>query len=91
MSNNLTDSEKADAIHSLQRYFSEELDSELSDMQAGFMLDYLVKEFGPFAYNRGVEDARSFFATKMEDLGGICFEQGLTHWGDSGSVRRKPN
>jgi hypothetical protein len=41
-----------------------------------------------------VDDARAFLAARIDDLAGVCFEQGLTYWetasGVSRSVRRKP-
>ena len=58
----------------------------------GFLLDFFLKEIGPLSYNRGIEDAKRFFMTQAEDLGGVCFEEPLTHWAKSpGShqVRRK--
>ncbi|CAN5564490.1 DUF2164 domain-containing protein [soil metagenome] len=85
--------QKAEIVASLQRYFTEELDFELRDMPAGFLVDYILKEIGPFAYNKGVEDAREYFASKVEDLTGVCFEEGLTYWkeakGEGRWVRRK--
>ena len=67
-------------VASLQRYFREELDTELSEMRAKFLLDYIQKEIAPFAYNRGVNDAERYFRTKVEDLSATCFEDGLTYW-----------
>jgi uncharacterized protein (DUF2164 family) len=67
-------------VASLQRYFREELDTELSEMRAKFLLDYFQKEIAPFAYNRGVTDAERYFRTKVEDLSATCFEDGLTYW-----------
>jgi len=90
----LTKEEKAEAVGSIRRYFSEDLELEISELQAGFLLEYFAREFGPFAYNQGVEDAKQFLLMKSEDLGGTCFEEGLRYWkgsGDgSGGVRRKP-
>lgn len=80
-------------MESLRRYLFDELNLEVSELQAGFLMEYFLKEIGPFAYNQGVEDAGKFFTSKIEDLGGICFKQPLTHWMGSGSsneVRRKP-
>ena len=67
-------------VASLQRYFREELDTELSEMRAKLLLDYTQKEIAPFAYNRGVSDAERYFRTKVEDLSATCFEDGLTYW-----------
>lgn len=76
----LTKQEVADIIPSLQKFFREELEIELSEMRAGFLLSYFMKEIAPFAYNKGVKDAESFFRGKVEDLTATCFEDGLTYW-----------
>lgn len=90
----LLDHQKAEAVESIQRYMSKEMDVDVSEMQAGWILDYFMKELAPFAYNKGIEDAREFMIMKSEDLVGTCFEEGLTYWDDtknaSGVVRRKP-
>jgi uncharacterized protein (DUF2164 family) len=94
METDLFKDKKREVVASLQRYVSQELDCELGDIQAGHLLEYIMKEIGPFAYNQGVEDAKAYFASKVEDLAGTCFEEGLTYWhkGAPGSrqVRRKP-
>ena len=69
-----------EVIASLQHYFREELDQEISEMRAKFLLDYILKEIAPLAYNQGVKDAEMFFRAKIEDLPGTCFEQGLAYW-----------
>ncbi len=67
-------------VPSLRKYFKEELELELSEMRAKFVLDYFLKEIAPFAYNQGVKDAEMFFRAKVEDLPATCFEEGLTYW-----------
>ena len=67
-------------VPSLRKYFKEELELELSEMRAKFVLDYFLKEIAPFAYNQGVKDAETFFRAKIEDLPAVCFEEGLTYW-----------
>ena len=76
----LTPQEFEQIIPSLQKYFREELDQELSEMKARFLLEYFQKEIAPLAYNRGVRDAEQYFRTKTEDLTGICYEDPLTYW-----------
>jgi uncharacterized protein (DUF2164 family) len=76
----LTKAEIAEIIPSVQKYFREELDVELSEMRAGFVLSYFMQEIAPFAYNKGVQDAESYFRARVEDLPGTCFESGLTYW-----------
>jgi uncharacterized protein (DUF2164 family) len=65
------------AICSLKQYFATELDMALNDLQARLLLDYILREFGPLAYNRGVQDAERFMRARVEDLPGACFEQPL--------------
>ena len=76
----LTPQEFEQITPSLQKYFREELDQELSEMKARFLLEYFQKEIAPLAYNRGVKDAEQYFRTKTEDLTGICYEDPLTYW-----------
>jgi len=76
----LTKPESADACASLRRYFRTELEQEISDLQAGMLLDYFMKEIGPLAYNCGVKDAELYFRAKVEDLPATCYENGLTYW-----------
>jgi uncharacterized protein (DUF2164 family) len=76
----LSKDDQTDLIASLQRYASQELDFDLGNIQAQHLLDYILKEIAPFAYNQGVEDAKGYLASKVEDLNGTCFEQGLTYW-----------
>ena len=76
----LTKEETKEIIPSIQRYFQENLETEINEMQAKFLLGYFLKEIAPFAYNNGVRDAERFFRMKMEDLQGTYWEHGLTYW-----------
>jgi uncharacterized protein (DUF2164 family) len=76
----LTKADVAAIIPSLQKFFREELDHDLSEMRAGFVLSYIMQEIAPFAYNRGVQDAESYFRGRVEDLPGTCYEPALTYW-----------
>jgi uncharacterized protein (DUF2164 family) len=71
---------RAEALASLQRFFAETLEQPLSAMHTGFLLDYILQEIAPLAYNRGVEDAQKQLQQALEDLTGTCFEQPFTHW-----------
>lgn len=76
----LNKQESDGVIQSLRRYFREELEQDLSEMQARFFLNYVLKEIAPFAYNKGVKDAEAFLLSKLEDLPANCFEDGMTYW-----------
>jgi uncharacterized protein (DUF2164 family) len=72
--------ETKEVLASLQKYFREELEEEIGEMRAKFLLEYFLKEIAPFAYNQGVKDAEMYFRGRIEDLSGTCFEEGLTYW-----------
>ncbi len=76
----LTAQETAEAIHSLKKYFAVEAGEEMGDLRARLLLDYILKEFGPLAYNRGVQDAEKFFRARLEDLPATCFEPPFPYW-----------
>jgi uncharacterized protein (DUF2164 family) len=76
----LPSQETEEVIHSLKKYFSSELDQEIGDLKAKLLLDYILKEIAPLAYNQGVKHAEEFLRLRLEDLPATCFEPGLTYW-----------
>ena len=80
----LTPQETDEIVHSLKRYFAAELDQELGELRAKLLLDYVLKEIAPLAYNQGVKDAEEFLRARLEDLPATVFEPGFTYW------RKKP-
>lgn len=88
----LSKEQKAEIVGSLQRYVAEHLDHDLNEMEAGFLLEFFMREVAPFSYNQGVEDARKYFIRATEDLPGACFQEPLTQQqkGTGRGVGRKP-
>jgi len=61
-----TQAEKSLLIDKLQRYFIKELDQDLEQFDADFLLDFFTKELGAIYYNRGLYDAQALMAEKLE-------------------------
>lgn len=76
----LTKHQTGEVVSSLRRYFREELEQEIPEMRAKFLLEFILKEVAPFAYNQGVKDAEAYFREKLEDLSAFCFEEEMTYW-----------
>lgn len=76
----LTKQENEEAVSSLKRFFAEEMDNAVTDLQAALLLKFFWAELAPHAYNRGVKDAETYFRERLEDLTGVCFEQPMTYW-----------
>jgi uncharacterized protein (DUF2164 family) len=52
----------------IQLYFSEELDHEIGQFDAQFLLDFISEEIGSYFYNRGLYDAQSILESRMESI-----------------------
>jgi uncharacterized protein (DUF2164 family) len=86
----LSPQESEEAIRSLKKYFLEESGETLGDLRAKLLLDYILKDIAPLAYNRGVQHGEEFFRKRLEDLPATCFEPPFTYWivRDRSKIRR---
>ena len=55
-------------VQKLQSYFDHELEQELGQFDAEFLLDFFAKEIGAHFYNRGLHDARAIFESRIESI-----------------------
>lgn len=55
-------------VHKLQAYFENELEQELEQFDAEFLLDFFSKNIGAHFYNRGLHDARAIFESRVESI-----------------------
>lgn len=60
--------EKAELIVKLQRYFNDELDFEMGQFEADFLLDFITRELGANFYNQGLADAQAVLEKRMETV-----------------------
>jgi uncharacterized protein (DUF2164 family) len=60
--------QKEQLIQKLQKYMSKELDIELGQFDADFLLDFISKEMGAIYYNQGLYDAQAVLVDKMESI-----------------------
>ncbi|MBE1298382.1 MAG: DUF2164 family protein [Alteromonadaceae bacterium] len=69
-----SESQKHTLVTKLQRYFEDELDSEIGQFDAEFLLDFISKEMGTYYYNQGVKDSQAVLASRIEDVTEAIFE-----------------
>ena len=60
--------EKEAMVAKLQRYFSDELDQEIGQFDAEFLLDFFAEEIGKLFYNRGLYDAQAMLESRMDNI-----------------------
>lgn len=59
---------RARAVEALRHYASAELDLDLGDLAAGFLLDFVLEEIGPSIHNRALAAAQRHLAARIADL-----------------------
>lgn len=66
--------EKAAIVAKIKLYFSEELDQDIAQFDAEFLLDFFSEEVGVYHYNRGLADARAVLEEKLETITDAFYE-----------------
>ncbi|MBP2634390.1 MAG: hypothetical protein H6Q72_297 [Firmicutes bacterium] len=64
----LTKDQQKIAVEELQSYFQTEKDEEITDLSANLLLDFILKNIGPYIYNQAIKDAQHFMGEKIEEL-----------------------
>lgn len=58
----------------IQMYFNDELDQQIGQFSAQFLLEFFTQEVGAYFYNRGLMDAQAVLDTRMESLNEAIYE-----------------
>ena len=66
--------EKESIIQKIQTYFEQELNSEIGQFDAEFLLEFFAKELGNYFYNRGLFDAQAILEKKLENITEAIYE-----------------
>lgn len=66
--------EKELIVRKVKLYFREELDQEIGQFDAEFLLDFFSEEVGSYYYNRGLYDAQSILESKLENIAEAIYE-----------------
>ena len=85
----LTPGDTKHAIASIKRFCGEQLEFDVSDLQGMLLLDYILKEIAPSAYNAGVADAQTYLRDRVADLEGTCHAPEFSYWPKGSAVRRR--
>ena len=69
-----TQEEKDVLVHKLKHYLDQELDFDIGQFDAEFLLEFFNKEIGVYHYNRGLKDAQDVFKSKVESVTDAIYE-----------------
>ncbi|MFT5677379.1 MAG: hypothetical protein ACI808_003331 [Paraglaciecola sp.] len=68
------DDQKDIIVSKIQRYFNQELEQNIGQFDAEFLLDFFSKEMGSFYYNKGLYDAQTIIASKVDTITDAIYE-----------------
>jgi uncharacterized protein (DUF2164 family) len=60
--------EKEIVVTKIQAYFNDELNQEIGQFDAEFLMDFFTGEIGCLFYNRGLYDAQAILESRMDHL-----------------------
>lgn len=66
--------EKSVLVQKLKTYFLKELDQDIGQFDAEFLLDFISEEIGAFYYNKGLSDAEAIINAKVADIADALYE-----------------
>jgi len=69
-----TKQEKELLVQKLKHYFTNELDQDIGQFDAEFLLDFFGKEMGVYYYNRGLIDAQDIFKSRVDSITDSIYE-----------------
>ena len=64
----LTPETKKLLVANLQSYYGTEREEELSEFQAGLLLEFILSDIGVYIYNQAIADAQKLMQQKTEEL-----------------------
>ena len=59
---------RGDLASMLRQYLKAELDAEIGNLDAEFLLDFIIEKLGPRFYNQGLRDAAAALSKRMDVL-----------------------
>ncbi len=69
-----TPEEKNQIVRKVKMYFEEELDQQIGNFDAEFLIDFFAEEVGAYFYNRGLYEAQALFSQKVDELADSIYE-----------------
>jgi len=60
--------EKEQIVPKIKKYLNKELNIEIGNFDAEFLLDFFSEEIGSFFYNRGLNDVIAVLDNRMEEV-----------------------
>ncbi len=60
--------QKGNIIAKIQSYFEQQLDQDIGQFDAEFLLDFFSDKIGPYYYNQGLQDAQVVIQNSLSNI-----------------------
>ena len=71
---------RAQAIASIERWFKENTDEPIGNIQAAALLNFFIAEIAPSVYNQAIADAQQRLQMRVAELDIECHADEFGHW-----------
>ncbi|HJV62760.1 MAG TPA: DUF2164 domain-containing protein [Albitalea sp.] len=71
---------RARAVQSIERYFMEERDERIGNIQAAGLLGFFLEEIGPSVYNQAVADVQERLMMRVSEVDVEIHEDEFDYW-----------
>ncbi|BEU01331.1 hypothetical protein OAG1_01310 [Agarivorans sp. OAG1] len=66
--------QKTALVNKIQGYCEQQLDVEIGQFDAEFLLDFFSEEIGAFYYNQGLQDAQAVVQNRIDSIADELYE-----------------
>ena len=80
MSIELNKDARKQAVLSIERYFLDNMDEKIGNIQAAALLNFFVEEIGPCIYNQAVIEVQERLQTRIMELDIEVHEDEFGYW-----------
>ncbi len=75
-------------VTSIKRYVSENLETDIGELQSSLFLRFCIEEIGPSIYNQAISDAQKYMQENALDIENSCFAPESTYWAKHDKCRQ---
>jgi uncharacterized protein (DUF2164 family) len=80
----LTKESRNAAVLSIERYFQENMEERIGNIQAAALLNFFLEEIGPSVYNQAVAEVQERIQMRVAELDIECHEHEFAYWARQG-------
>ncbi len=84
----IPDPVRKQALESIHRYFSTNMDEDIGDLAAGMLLDFFIEDIGPAIYNQGVADVQERLQARVMEVDAEVYADEFPYWSKVDRNRR---